>query len=117
LWAIMKGRERAKEALRRDAVNVWIDKEGDGSRITISVPDAFFAKLSRSLAIRSFLDKAGYASARRAFLVGDASARAYESIIEDGATPSSRLTPPNARTARRSAKARPTAASAPLPST
>lgn len=82
--AIIEWPERAEDALPRDAVHVRLDEEGEGRRITISAPDAFIAKLSRSLAIRSFLDKAGYASARRAFLVGDASARAYESIIEDG---------------------------------
>lgn len=82
--AIIEWPERAEDALPRDAVHVRLDEEGEGRRITISAPDAFIARLNRSLAIRRFLDKAGFASARRAFLVGDASARAYESIIEDG---------------------------------
>jgi tRNA threonylcarbamoyl adenosine modification protein YjeE len=72
--------ERAEELLPTDAVHIHIDEAGAGRIIKISGPESFIERLNRSILIRGFLDKAGYAAAHRAFLIGDASSRSYESI-------------------------------------
>ncbi len=72
--------ERAEEALPRDTVRIVLSEHGEGRRAEISGPDAFIARLERSLAIRAFLDASGLEGATRRFLTGDASARAYETI-------------------------------------
>lgn len=54
--------------------------EGDGRRVEISAPDHARARIAHSLAVRTFLDHAGYAGVTRRFMLGDASVRAYETI-------------------------------------
>lgn len=72
--------ERADEVMPPDAVAIRLSEIGAGRAAEISGPEAFMARLQRSLAIRAFLDRAGYQHAHRSFLVGDASARAYETV-------------------------------------
>jgi len=72
--------ERAEGALPADAARLVLSEADGGRDAGISGPDAFLARLSRSLAIRAFLDGAGLAGATRRFLTGDASARAYETV-------------------------------------
>src|SRR5690606_10599474 len=79
--------ERAADALPADAVHILRGEKGDGRSVRISAPDAFLARLERSLDIRAFLDRAGMEGARRAFLTGDASARAYETASVPGREP------------------------------
>lgn len=79
--------ERAEDLLPADTVTVLLSEHGPGRRALISGPATFMARLDRSLAIRSFLEKSGYAGATRSYLVGDASARAYETISEEGREP------------------------------
>lgn len=72
--------DRAAGYLPGDPVTIDLAHQGDGRVATISGPLAAMARFSRSLAIRSFLAKAGHAEANRTFLLGDASTRAYETI-------------------------------------
>ncbi len=77
--------EMAEGDLPVDRINLRLDHEGKGRRVTISAPKAQTARIRRVLAIRDFLGKAGFPEARRRFLTGDASLRAYEAIYPDGA--------------------------------
>ncbi|MDK1387340.1 tRNA (adenosine(37)-N6)-threonylcarbamoyltransferase complex ATPase subunit type 1 TsaE [Sinorhizobium sp. 8-89] len=76
--------EKAEEALPAERITLAFTHEGDGRRLAISAPDAAFERISRSLAIRSFLSQNGYATARRRHLSGDASVRAYERVEAAG---------------------------------
>lgn len=76
--------ERAEEALPSERITLTFTHEGEGRRLTISAPVASFERITRSLAIRSFLTQNGYATARRRHLSGDASIRAYERIETGG---------------------------------
>ena len=77
--------EMADGALPADRILLRLDHEGSGRRATIRVPQDRAARLHRVLSIRSFLDRQGYGGARRRFLTGDASLRAYESVYPAGA--------------------------------
>ncbi len=79
--------ERAADAMPADAIFIRLSESGDARRVEISGNDAFDERLARSLAIRAFLDASGFAGARRDFLVGDASTRAYETITMPGRVP------------------------------
>jgi tRNA threonylcarbamoyl adenosine modification protein YjeE len=73
--------EMAGDLLPRDRVTLKLEQEGSGRRATVTAPEATLARIRRVLAIRDFLGLHGYADARRRFLTGDASMRAYESIV------------------------------------
>ncbi|TWG88952.1 hypothetical protein L598_000900000310 [Mesorhizobium sp. J18] len=66
------------------AINVALREQGDGRVAEVSGPDAPMKRLAQSFAIREFLGSAGRPDARRAFLLGDASIRAYETITDGG---------------------------------
>src|SRR5690606_25744557 len=76
--------ERAADVLPADAAVLALSEKGDGREIAIDAPAGLIERLERALAIRAFLDKAGLQHATRSFLVGDASSRAYESIVASG---------------------------------
>ncbi|MBB4570432.1 tRNA (adenosine(37)-N6)-threonylcarbamoyltransferase complex ATPase subunit type 1 TsaE [Rhizobium leucaenae] len=78
-WPEMAGGE-----LPRERIDLKLEHEGEGRRATITAPAKQFARIQRVLAIRAFLDAHGYAGAKRRFLTGDASLRAYESIHPSG---------------------------------
>ncbi len=79
--------ERAEEALPAGAARLVLSEAGGGRDAEITGPDAFLARLRRTLAIRAFLDGAGLRGATRRFLTGDASARAYETVSLAGRSP------------------------------
>ena len=85
--ALVEWPERAAGALPADAVRLTLSEAGDGRDAEIDGPAAFLARLSRSLAIRAFLDASGRDKAARRFLTGDASARAYETATTPGQPP------------------------------
>lgn len=76
--------EMAESELPKERIVVKLEHEGEGRRATIMAPARQMARIRRVLAIRAFLDASGYAGARRRFLTGDASLRAYESIYPRG---------------------------------
>ncbi len=75
--------DRAAGRLPGDPATIELSHRGDGRRAEISGPDAVMARIRRSLAIRKFLAEAGRPEAQRAFLLGDASTRAYETVDAD----------------------------------
>lgn len=73
--------DKAGAALPDDAISVEIAHEGTGRRLTLTCGEGRFAeRLARVNAIRAFMDENGYKGARRRFLIGDSSFRAYERI-------------------------------------
>jgi tRNA threonylcarbamoyl adenosine modification protein YjeE len=73
--------ERAGSALPKSSLRVTLLNDGDGRKALIDGEPAAIARLQRSLAIRKFLSEAGLARAERRYLLGDASARGYETIV------------------------------------
>jgi tRNA threonylcarbamoyl adenosine modification protein YjeE len=72
--------EMAEGELPADRITLRLEHEGAGRRVTIAAPEKQAARIRRVLAIRAFIDDAGLAGARRRFLTGDASLRAYEAV-------------------------------------
>ncbi|MEO3997102.1 tRNA (adenosine(37)-N6)-threonylcarbamoyltransferase complex ATPase subunit type 1 TsaE [Mesorhizobium sp. CAU 1732] len=79
--------QRAAGAMPSDAVTIALSEHGDGRIVSISGPEAFMERLQRSLALRAFVQTSGFEPAKRRFLVGDASSRAYETISAPGREP------------------------------
>jgi len=86
--AIVEWPERAADALRHATLSMRLEPRDDDSRlITIDGDDKTMARLRRSLDIRAFLDAHGHTASQRRHLTGDASTRAYETILpENGET-------------------------------
>ncbi|WP_430440026.1 tRNA (adenosine(37)-N6)-threonylcarbamoyltransferase complex ATPase subunit type 1 TsaE [Shinella sp.] len=77
--------EKGSGTLPADGITLTFLHEGEGRRVTVDAPAPALARIRRSLAIRAFLDEAGYRNATRRHLTGDASVRAYEHVHVDGA--------------------------------
>ncbi len=75
--------EVALDELPADRIALKLEQEDAGRRVTIAAPEKQAARIRRVLAIRAFLDDAGYPRAKRRFLTGDASLRAYEAVYAD----------------------------------
>ncbi|MBZ9792744.1 tRNA (adenosine(37)-N6)-threonylcarbamoyltransferase complex ATPase subunit type 1 TsaE [Rhizobium sp. 3T7] len=78
--------EMASDELPADRIALKLEHEGPGRRVTIAAPEKQTARIRRILAIRDFLVDAGYPGAKRRFLTGDASLRAYEAVYTDDGT-------------------------------
>lgn len=76
--------EMAEEELPADRITIKLEHEHKGRQATISAPPKQLQRIRRVLAIRDFLGKAGYPAAKRRFLTGDASSRAYEAVYPNG---------------------------------
>ncbi|MDQ0318246.1 tRNA threonylcarbamoyl adenosine modification protein YjeE [Pararhizobium capsulatum DSM 1112] len=85
--ALVEWPERAEGVLPNTTITLAFSHEGDGRRVIVSGPDAPLARIARSLSIREFLKRSGYGDAHRRHLSGDASARAYETILADDRMP------------------------------
>jgi tRNA threonylcarbamoyl adenosine modification protein YjeE len=72
--------ERAESALLAPSLKVTLLNDGDGRKALIEGEAAALTRLQRSLAIRKFLAREGFATAERRYLLGDASARGYETV-------------------------------------
>jgi N-acetylmuramate 1-kinase len=79
--------ERADGFLPLVSLSVTLQDHGSGRKAIIKGQSEALARLERSLAIRSFLAKSGLAQAERRYLLGDASARGYETISTGSGTP------------------------------
>jgi tRNA threonylcarbamoyl adenosine modification protein YjeE len=77
--------EKGSGTLPAVGITLTFLHEGEGRRVTVDAPAPALARIRRSLAIRAFLDEAGYRNATRRHLTGDASVRAYEHVHVDGA--------------------------------
>ncbi len=91
--------ERAPDALPQDRLDLRLsftdDENPDARRITISGYGVFAARLNAFKALRELLRREGWSDARRSFLMGDASTRAYETLEKpDGARAILMISPP-----------------------
>jgi tRNA threonylcarbamoyl adenosine modification protein YjeE len=76
--------ERAGGRLPAARIGVRLDFAGAGRRAALGSPDPDVEKrLARAARLRGFLDRTPFAAARRLFLQGDASPRAYERLLRD----------------------------------
>ncbi|MHC1547346.1 tRNA (adenosine(37)-N6)-threonylcarbamoyltransferase complex ATPase subunit type 1 TsaE [Phyllobacterium sp. K27] len=79
--------EQAEGLLPQVSMSITLQDHGSGRKAIIEgLPDVL-ARLERSLAIRTFLAKSGLAKAERRYLLGDASARGYETLSTGSGTP------------------------------
>jgi N-acetylmuramate 1-kinase len=72
--------EMADAELPGNRIRLTLVHEGEGRRAEIKGPATALDRIRRVLAIRAFLQANGFGDARRRFLTGDASLRAYETI-------------------------------------
>ncbi len=91
--------ERAEGAMDADRLDIafYVDpSQGDGwRRVKLTGHGAFAARLARAKGIDRLLVRAGWADAKRSFMLGDASSRAYERLIKaDGSTAILMISPP-----------------------
>ncbi|MCX5477888.1 tRNA (adenosine(37)-N6)-threonylcarbamoyltransferase complex ATPase subunit type 1 TsaE [Kaistia geumhonensis] len=78
--------ERGGGRIPRSALTIRLDIEGDGRRAALSGGGAWPERLDRLAGIARFLDDAGFGTARRAHLAGDASGRSYERLVRADGT-------------------------------
>lgn len=78
--------QQGEGALPAPTIAISIDHEGDGRCLTMEVTAKAARRISRSLGIRSFLEKSGRHHASRRYLLGDASPRGYELITSNSGT-------------------------------
>lgn len=71
--------ERAENHLS-GAIEVSFAEVGEARRVIIGGPQEAVERIAHALHVRNFLKKAGHDNARRRFMLGDASVRAYEQI-------------------------------------
>src|SRR5690606_15078444 len=78
--ALVEWPDRAADQLA-GAIHVKLSEVGDGRRVEITAPEGALNRIAHTLEVRKFLDRSGYEGARRRFMLGDASIRAYETIL------------------------------------
>lgn len=72
--------EKAGNHLPADMTTIELTDAGAGRVASISGPKDIVTRIGRSLSIRDFLDRSGWGGAVRSHLLGDASARSYETV-------------------------------------
>lgn len=72
--------EMAEDLLPDTQIRLQLEQTGAGRTVRITAPEAQMKRLRRVLAIRDFLVEHHQGDARRRFLTGDASVRAYERL-------------------------------------
>jgi len=78
--ALVEWPERAEGRLSPASMRIAFEVQGAGRRARITASGTQAARLSRTFAIRAFLDSAGWRGAARSYLQGDASTRRYERV-------------------------------------
>ncbi|TGQ74207.1 tRNA (adenosine(37)-N6)-threonylcarbamoyltransferase complex ATPase subunit type 1 TsaE [Mesorhizobium sp. M00.F.Ca.ET.186.01.1.1] len=82
--ALVEWPERAEGYLPKTSVQVELVQHGLGRLARLSGQGAAFDRVARSIAMRDFLDHAGWGGASRRHFIGDASARSYEIVSRPG---------------------------------
>jgi tRNA threonylcarbamoyl adenosine modification protein YjeE len=85
--ALVEWPERATDAMPATSLRIAFQHEGDGRRVIVKGDGPAFDRVARSLAMRDFLAASAWGSAHRARFIGDASARAYETVTLEGHAP------------------------------
>ncbi|MCA3629626.1 MAG: tRNA (adenosine(37)-N6)-threonylcarbamoyltransferase complex ATPase subunit type 1 TsaE [Methylobacterium sp.] len=78
--------ERAGEILATDRLEVHLATTGPtgaGRRLTLTGHGSFAGRLARARQIQAVLDRSGFGEARRDYMLGDASIRAYERLTDE----------------------------------
>ena len=75
--------EMAELLLPDERIRLKLEHHDSGRLATIVGPRPQMDRINRVLAIRNFLAEHGFGAARRRFLTGDASTRAYETVITE----------------------------------
>ena len=84
--ALVEWPDKAGDRLPAERIDIHLVEEGTGRRVTIAATAAAAQRrIARSFDIRAFLAAAGWATAERDHLLGDASTRTYETVHLDGA--------------------------------
>ncbi len=78
--ALIEWPERADDRLPDSTIAVELVHQDDGRSVRILGDGAAYLRITRSLAMRDFLERSGWGTARRRHFVGDASARSYEIV-------------------------------------
>lgn len=82
--ALVEWPERAEGELPKTSVQIELVQHGEGRLARLSGQGASFERMARSLAMRDFLESAGWGEAGRRHFIGDASARSYEIVSLPG---------------------------------
>ncbi|MGX5829639.1 tRNA (adenosine(37)-N6)-threonylcarbamoyltransferase complex ATPase subunit type 1 TsaE [Mesorhizobium sp. 43Arga] len=85
--ALVEWPERAEGYLPETTLSIELVQHGEGRLARLSGQGAAFDRAARSLAMRGFLENAGWGEARRRHFIGDASARSYEIVTLAGHEP------------------------------
>ncbi|UCI31224.1 tRNA (adenosine(37)-N6)-threonylcarbamoyltransferase complex ATPase subunit type 1 TsaE [Mesorhizobium sp. B4-1-4] len=85
--ALVEWPERAEGELPETTVLIELVQRGEGRLARLSGQGAAFDRAARSLAMRGFLERAGWGEAQRRHFIGDASARSYEIVTLAGQEP------------------------------
>lgn len=75
--------EMAEAELPAHRITLRLTHQDSGRRAEIFGPELAVARIRRVLFIREFLQQHGYGAHRRRYLTGDASQRAYETVLKD----------------------------------
>ena len=78
--------ERAMQDMPSDALRIEITEKDGGRLLEFFGPERWEKRLHRTLSIRAFLNDNNWNDARRRFLQGDASPRAYELVTHKNGT-------------------------------
>ncbi|MER9841983.1 tRNA (adenosine(37)-N6)-threonylcarbamoyltransferase complex ATPase subunit type 1 TsaE [Mesorhizobium australicum] len=85
--ALIEWPERADGYLPKATVLIEFVQHGEGRLARLSGQGVTFDRVARSLAMRGFLESAGWGQAQRRHFIGDASARSYEIVTLAGEAP------------------------------
>lgn len=85
--ALIEWPERADGYLPKATVLIELVQHGEGRLARLSGQGVTFDRIARSLAMRGFLESAGWGQAQRRHFIGDASARSYEIVTLAGEAP------------------------------
>ncbi|MCA0049592.1 tRNA (adenosine(37)-N6)-threonylcarbamoyltransferase complex ATPase subunit type 1 TsaE [Mesorhizobium sp. B283B1A] len=85
--ALVEWPERAEGYLPKASLLIELVQHGEGRLARLSGQGAAFDRAARSLAMRGFLESAGWGEAQRRHFIGDASARSYEIVSLAGREP------------------------------
>jgi N-acetylmuramate 1-kinase len=80
--ALIEWPQKAEGLLPLDCIEINFTHEGNGRIASITCPDAAFARIERTFALRAFLERCGHSGALRQPFAGDASPRVYETIAD-----------------------------------
>lgn len=85
--ALVEWPEQAEAYMPKTSVLIELVHQNDGRLARLSGQGAAFERAARSLAMRDFLERAGWGEAQRRYFIGDASARSYEIVSLAGLPP------------------------------